>query len=54
MANISDVHHMLDVMSEEFECAAKDVGVQERSEVADVRVVVDGRPAGVESERRGR
>jgi hypothetical protein len=54
MTDIGDIHHVLDAVAEEFEGAPKDVGVQERSEVTDVRVVVDGRPAGVESERRRR
>ena len=54
MADISDVHHVLDVVAEEFECAPKDVGVQEGPEVTDMRVVVDSGAAGVESERRGR
>ncbi len=53
MTDIGDVHHVLDAVAEEFEGAPKDVGIQERSKVADVRVVVDGGAAGVESERRG-
>ena len=52
MTDIGDVHHVLDAMAKEFECPTKDVGVQEGPEVADVRVVVDGGAAGVESERR--
>ena len=53
MTDVRDVHHVLDVMSEEFKGAPKDVGVQEGPEVADVCVVVDGGTAGVESERGG-
>jgi hypothetical protein len=53
MTDIGDVHHVLDAMAEEFECAAKDVSVQEGPEVTDMRVVVDGGAAGVEGERRG-
>ncbi len=53
MTDVRDVHHVLDAVAQEFERAAKHVGVQERPEVAYVRVVVDGGSAGVESEGRG-
>ena len=54
MTNVRDIHHVLDAVAQEFKRATKDVGVQERPEVADVRVVVDGGAAGVEGEGRGR
>ena len=53
MTDVRDVHHVLDAVAEEFECATKDVGIQEGPEVADMRIVVDGGAAGVESEGRG-
>jgi len=53
VADVGDVHHVLDAVAQEFERAAKDVGVQEGPEVADMRIVVDGGAAGVESEGRG-
>ncbi len=54
MTDVSDVHHVLDAVAEEFKRATKDVGVQEGTEVADVRVIIDGGAAGVEGEGRGR
>ena len=55
MTDVSDVHHVLDAVAQEFERATKDVGVQEGPEVADMRIVVDGGTAGVEGEgRRGK
>ena len=53
MADVGDVHHVLDAVAQEFERATKDVGIQEGAKVADVRVVVDGGSAGVEGEGRG-
>ena len=53
MADVRDVHHVLDTVTEEFKRATKDVGIQEGPEVADMRIVVDGGAAGVESEGRG-
>jgi hypothetical protein len=50
MADVSDVHHVLDAVTKEFKCAAKDVSVQEGPEVTDMRVVVDGWATGVESQ----
>ena len=53
MTDVRDVHHVLDAVAEEFERAAKNVGVQKGTKVADMRVVVDGGAAGVEGEGRG-
>ena len=53
MTDVRDVHHVLDAVAQEFERATKNVGVQERPEVADMRIVVDGGSAGVEGEGRG-
>ena len=52
MTDVRDIHHVLDAVTQEFERATKDVGVQEGTKVADMRVVVDGGAAGVESEGR--
>ena len=53
MTDVRDVHHVLDAVAQEFERATKDVRVQEGPEVADMRVVIDGGAARVESEGRG-
>ena len=53
MTDIGDVHHVLDAVAQEFERTTKDVGVQEGTEVADMRVVIDGGAAGVEGKGRG-
>ena len=46
--DIGDVHHMPHAEALELERAPQDVGIEERPEVPDVRVVVDRRPARVE------
>ena len=51
MADVGDVHDMLDAVSKQFECSSQDVCVQEGAEVPDVRIVVDGGAAGVESDQ---
>ena len=51
VANIRDVHHMLDAETVELQRATQDVGVQERAEVPDMRVVVDRWAARVERHR---
>ena len=53
MTDVRDIHHVLDAVTQEFERATKDVGVQKRAKVTDMRVVVDGGAAGVEGEGRG-
>ena len=50
MADVGDVHDMLDAVAKKFECSTQDVCVQEGSEVPDMRVVVDGGAAGVEGQ----
>ena len=53
MADIRDVHHVLDAVAEEFKRATEDVGIEKGTEVADMRIVVDGGAAGIEGEGRG-
>jgi hypothetical protein len=48
VADVGDIHDMLDAVAKQFERSTQDVCVQERAEVPDVRVVVDGGTAGVE------
>ena len=54
MADVGDVHDMLDAVAQQFECSTQDVCIQEGAEVPDVRVVVDGGAAGVEGQRKSR
>ena len=50
VADVGDVHHVLHAHPVQLERAPQRVGVEERPEVADVRVVVDRRTAGVEGD----
>jgi len=51
MTNVGDVHNVLYTVAKELERSPKKVGVEERSEISDVRVVVDGRAAGVKGQK---
>ena len=48
MTDVGDVHDVVDAVTKELERSPKKVGVEERSEISDMRVVVDGRAAGIE------
>ena len=45
--DIGDVHHVRDLVTIEAERPGKQIFKQKRAEVADVREVVHGRPAGI-------
>ena len=51
VADVGDVHHVADAIAVPAQHALQHVLEQERAEVADVLVVVDGRPAGVQADR---
>ncbi len=53
VADVGDVHHVPDAVAVPLEHALQQVLEQERAEVADVLVVVDGRAAGVEADFAG-
>ena len=53
MTDVGDVHHVPHAIAVPFEHALQDVFEQEGAEVADVLIVVDGRPAGVKADRAG-
>jgi hypothetical protein len=50
VVDVGDVHDVADGDTEQLEGAAEDVYLQESTEVADVAVVIDGRPAGVHAQ----
>ena len=51
VVDVGDVHHMAERHAFALEEAAQHIDLQERPEVADVSVVVDGRPASVHAQR---
>jgi hypothetical protein len=53
VAHVGDVHHVRHFIAEEAEGAGQDVVEDVGSEVADVRVIVDGGPAAVETRLAG-
>ena len=50
VADVGQVHDVDDLVAEQLQRAAQQVGVEERPEVPDVGEVVDGGPAGVEGD----
>ena len=53
VVHVGEVHHALDRIAARFEMTLEQVLENVRAEIADVRVAVDGRPAGVEFDRAG-
>ena len=51
MTDIGDVHDVQDIVSQNLECSAQDIGVQKGTKVTDVSVIVDRGSAGVEGNR---
>jgi len=50
LSSVRDVNDVLHVVTGEFQCAADEVGEDERTPVADVRVVIDGRSAAIHAD----
>jgi len=48
--HVRDVHHLPDGVTLEFEVAADEIAEDERAPVADVREVIDGRPAAIHAD----
>ena len=47
VTDIGDVHHVTDAISNEFQSAAQHIGIEKRAKVTNVRIVIDGRTAGI-------
>ena len=52
IVHVGEIHDLENLVSGLLEPAAQQIFEQERAEVADVRVVPDGRPAGVQRDAR--
>ena len=48
VVHVGEVHHAMDVIAARFEVPLEQVFEDVRAEVADVRVAVNGRPAGID------